>query len=46
MAKQEILGVVHSMRLEDQRPSDAFNERQIDERRKELLDGPWTRLWQ
>ncbi|WP_421534836.1 helix-turn-helix domain-containing protein [Pseudomonas marginalis] len=46
MAKQEILGVAHSMSLEDQRPSDAFIERQIDERRKELLDGPWTRLWQ
>jgi predicted DNA-binding mobile mystery protein A len=46
MAKQEILGVTHSMSLEDQRPSDAFIERQIDERRKELLDGSWKRLWQ
>lgn len=46
MAKQEILGVAHSMSLEDQRPSDAFIERQIDERRKELLDGSWARLWQ
>ncbi|WP_460132652.1 helix-turn-helix domain-containing protein [Pseudomonas sp. S1_E04] len=46
MAKQEILGVTHSMSLEDQRPSDAFIERQIDERRRELLDGSWTRLWQ
>ncbi|MGK9416387.1 helix-turn-helix domain-containing protein [Pseudomonas cedrina] len=46
MAKQEILGVAHSMSLEDQRPSDAFIERQIDERRKELLDGSWKRLWQ
>ncbi|MDQ0651604.1 helix-turn-helix domain-containing protein [Pseudomonas cedrina] len=46
MAKQEILGVAHSMSLEDQRPSDAFIELQIDERRKELLDGSWKRLWQ
>jgi predicted DNA-binding mobile mystery protein A len=45
MAKQEILGVAHSMSLEDQRPSDAFIERQIDERRRELLDGSWARLW-
>jgi predicted DNA-binding mobile mystery protein A len=45
LAKQEILGVAHSMTLEDQRPSDAFIERQIDERRKELLDGSWARLW-
>ena len=45
LAKQEILGVAHSMSLEDQRPSDAFIERQIDERRKELLDGSWARLW-
>lgn len=46
IAKQEILGVAHSMSLEDQRPSDAFIERQIDERRRELLDGSWARLWQ
>lgn len=46
MAKQEILSVAHSMSLEDQRPSDAFIERQIDERRRELLDGSWARLWQ
>ena len=45
LAKREILGVAHSMSLEDQRPSDAFIERQIEERRKELLDGSWTRLW-
>lgn len=45
LAKQEILGVAHSMSLEDQRPSDTFIERQIDERRKELLDGSWARLW-
>ncbi|MBO0492210.1 helix-turn-helix domain-containing protein [Pseudomonas sp. Marseille-Q1929] len=45
LAKQEILGVAHSMSLEDQRPSDAFIQRQIDERRKELLDGSWARLW-
>jgi len=45
LAKQEILGVAHSMSLEDQRPSDNFIERQIDDRRKELIDGSWARLW-
>jgi len=45
LARQEVLGVAHSMSLEDQRPSDEFVERQVAERRQALLSGPWSRLW-
>lgn len=45
MARQEVLGVAHSMGLEDQRPSDRFVDRQVAERRQALLSGPWSRLW-
>ncbi len=45
MARREILGVAHSMSLEDQRPSDKFLDQQIAERRQSLLEGSWTKLW-
>lgn len=45
IARQEVLGVSHSMGLEDQRPSDQFIERQLAERRQSLLSGPWSKLW-
>jgi len=45
LARQEILGVSHSMGLEAQRPSDQFVERQVAERKNELLAGSWSRLW-
>lgn len=45
IARQEVLGVTHSMSLEDQRPSDNFVSQQIAERRRELLAGSWTKLW-
>jgi predicted DNA-binding mobile mystery protein A len=45
LARQEIMGVTHTMSLEDQRPSDTFIESQVDDRRKELLSGSWGRLW-
>lgn len=45
LAQQEVLGVAHSMSLEDQRPSDQFVERQVAERRQSLLSGPWSKLW-
>jgi predicted DNA-binding mobile mystery protein A len=45
LARQEILGVTHSMGLEAQRPSDDFVDRQILERKQELLIGSWSRLW-
>jgi predicted DNA-binding mobile mystery protein A len=45
-ARQEVLGVAHSMGLEAQRPSDPFVERQIAQRREALLAGSWSKLWQ
>jgi hypothetical protein len=45
-ARQEVLGVAHSMSLEAQRPSDPFVEQQVAQRREDLLAGSWSRLWQ
>ena len=45
LARQEVLGVAHSMSLEDQRPSDKFVEQQIAKHRDALLAGSWSRLW-
>lgn len=45
LARQEVLGVAHSMGLEGQRPSDTFVAKQLDERRQELLAGSWSKLW-
>src|SRR6218665_4034121 len=45
LARKEILGVAHTMALEDQRPSDSYIERKVAERRQELLAGSWSRLW-
>ena len=45
LAQKEVMGVSHTMALEDQRPSDAFVERKVKERRQELLAGAWSRLW-
>jgi predicted DNA-binding mobile mystery protein A len=45
LARQEVLGVAHSMGLENQRPSDAFVARQVAERKQALLTGPWSKLW-
>lgn len=45
LAKAEVMAVTHTMGLENQRPSDAFVERQVNERRQELLSGSWARLW-
>ena len=45
MARHEVLGVAHSMSLEEQRPSNEFVERQIAQRRSALLAGPWSKLW-
>ena len=45
LARQEVLGVAHSMSLEDQRPSDKFVEQQIAKHRDALLVGSWSRLW-
>lgn len=45
MAEAEILGVAHSMSLEEQRPSDAYLRLQLDRRRAELLFGKRSDLW-
>ena len=45
IAREEVSGVAHSMGLEDQRPSEDFVDRQIAERKKALLSGPWSKLW-
>jgi len=45
IAREEVSGVAHSMGLEDQRPSDAFVDQQIAERKRALLSGPWSKLW-
>lgn len=45
LARQEVMDVSHSMSLEGQRPCDPFIERQVAERRRELLAGPWSKLW-
>ncbi|NDZ13902.1 mobile mystery protein A [Variovorax sp. WS11] len=45
VARSEILGIAHSMRLEDQRPSDLYLRQQVDQRRAELLAGKWSDLW-
>jgi predicted DNA-binding mobile mystery protein A len=44
-AREEILGVAHSMSLEEQRPSDEFLTQQLSRRRDELLSGKWSHLW-
>jgi hypothetical protein len=41
LARQEVMGVAHTMGLENQRPSDTFVERQVAARRMELLRGSW-----
>lgn len=45
LARSEILGVAHSMSLEDQRPSERYLRKQLDQRRAELLSGKWSALW-
>ena len=45
LARQQVLGVSHSMDLEAQRPSDDFVARQLAQRKEELLAGSWAKLW-
>ncbi|MES2957830.1 MAG: mobile mystery protein A [Pseudomonadota bacterium] len=45
VARLEVQGVTHSMKLEDQGPSNEFVQRQMQERRHELLTGKWSNLW-
>ncbi|MGH8781000.1 transcriptional regulator [Paraburkholderia sp.] len=45
IARSEVMGVAHTMSLEDQEPPGEFVKRKIFERRQALLSGPWSRLW-
>jgi predicted DNA-binding mobile mystery protein A len=45
IARQEVLGVNHTMQLEAQGPSNKFVEQEIRQRRQELLSGKWSDLW-
>ena len=45
VARSEVLGVAHSMSLEEQRPSEGYLRKQLDQRRAQLLSGKWANLW-
>lgn len=45
LAREAVMGVTHSMALEEQRPSNAFVDRLIEDRRRALLAGSWAKLW-
>jgi predicted DNA-binding mobile mystery protein A len=45
IAREEVLGVSHTMRLEDQTPSNEFVQQRVRQRRQELLAGKWSKLW-
>lgn len=45
IARQEVMGVAHTMALENQRPRDAFIEKEIERRAAELLRDRWSNLW-
>ena len=45
IARLEVQGVTHSMKLEDQGPSNEFVQQQMRQRRHELLTGKWSNLW-
>ncbi|MFC3340506.1 hypothetical protein ACFOEY_18635 [Paracandidimonas soli] len=45
IARKEVLGVAHTMALEEQRPDDAFVNKRIEERKLALLSGSWSKLW-
>ncbi len=45
VAKAKLAPVAHSMALEDQRVKGKTEEVQLAMLRKDLLDGPWNKLW-
>jgi predicted DNA-binding mobile mystery protein A len=45
IARRDVLGIAHSMDLEDQRPSDSFLQKQLADRQRVLLASSWTHLW-
>lgn len=45
VARAEVLGISHTMALEKQQPSSAFDRDMIADRKRELLTGSWAKLW-
>lgn len=45
LASEEVLGVAHTMSLEDQKPTDERIQKQVTRRAEELLRGKWSELW-
>lgn len=45
LARRAVLGVAHSMALEQQATSEALTEAQIARAKSQLLTGRWSRLW-
>jgi predicted DNA-binding mobile mystery protein A len=45
LARRAVLGVAHSMALEQQATSEALTEAQIARAKSQLLAGRWSRLW-
>lgn len=45
IARTEVLGIAHSMSLENQRPGERYLRKQLDQRRAELLSRKWSDLW-
>jgi len=45
LAQREVGAVAHSMALEQQRADDAYTRMQVEERKRELLRGRRSRLW-
>jgi predicted DNA-binding mobile mystery protein A len=45
LARRDVLGVAHSMALEQQASSEALTEAQVARAKAERLAGRWSRLW-
>jgi len=45
LARRRVLGVAHSMALEEQAVSDELTDAQVAAAKAELLAGRWSRLW-
>jgi len=45
VANERLSRVLHSMRLEDQAPTNQVDERELGQLKRKLIDGNWRRLW-
>lgn len=46
MARDRVARVLHTMRLEDQAPTDQVDPHEVARVRAKLLDASWKRLWE